>query len=250
MIKLLKTLTMRIIYSMILFLFSCALFSQNKTIVPQSGTIVFSSKEIITDQALYTASLKAFKKKMLAGLEEEIILERLTFGMKTDAIQLKEAVNMVEENISSVLEIKNNFDYRHEFNGSIIKSYQTFGGEVLEENVINTKTGMKNNTEYYSYNEIFDLHEFRNEIKKVNGFDCYKVTYSYKEESSSGFNDFFNGYINFREMWVTEKIKCAFHPVVNDRLILEKYYPLEISNRSDAVKGCETKYSLVSIEIN
>lgn len=240
---------MKLLYIITAIIIPTVIFSQNKTIVPKSGTIVFYSKEIITDKVLHASSLKAFHKKMLASLEEEIVLERLTSGMKTDSLQLKEAVKMVEENISIVLAMKNNLDYHHEFNGSIINSYQSFNGEVLEENSIDTKTGLKDSLDYYSFNEIFDVNEFRNEIKKVNGFDCFKVTYSYKEESSSVFSDFFTGYTNYREMWVTEKIKCAFHPVVNDRLILEKYYPLEINEYFNVLKGYVKKYELIKLEI-
>ncbi len=225
------------------------LFSQNKTIVPKIGTIVFNSREIIIDEVLYQNSMKEFKKKMLAEIKEVAELESSSTDMKTDSIQIKEALQMIDENLSIIFEMKNNLQYRHEFQGNIINSIQNFNGEILEENTIDTKTAMKDNIEYYSLNKVIDLREFKNERKKINGYDCFKITYSYKEESSSGLNDFLSGYINHRELWVTEKIKCAFHPVINDRLILEKYYPLEITEHSDAIKGCETKYSLVNIII-
>ncbi|WP_296151641.1 hypothetical protein [uncultured Flavobacterium sp.] len=240
---------MKLLYIITAIILPTVLFSQNRTIVPLLGTIVFNSKEIITNEKLYAISLKEFKKGMMEGIEEEVILERLTSGIKTDSVQLKEAMEMAEENLSILFEIKNNMQYRHELKDNIINSIQSFNGEVLENNIIDTKTGMKDNIEYYSLNKVVDLREFKNERKKINGYDCFKITYSYREESISGLNDFLSGYINHRELWVTEKIKCAFHPVINDRLILEKYYPLEITEHSDAIKGCETKYSLVNINI-
>ena len=239
---------MKLVHGILTLVFPVLLFSQNKIIIPKGGMIVFQSKEIITDKGLYVNSMKEFKKEMLSGIEEEVVLERLTSGIKTDSVQLKEIVGLMEENLSSFFEIKNNVQYRHEFKGNIINNSHSFEGEVYEENTIDIRAGM--NMEYYSYNEIFDLREFKNETKKINGYDCFKVTYSYKEESGLDFNDFLSGYINHRELWVTEKIKCVYHPVINDRQILEKYYPLDISERSDAIKGCEIKYSLVSIEIN
>jgi len=240
---------MKLLYIITAILIPTILFSQNKTIVPKSGTIVFTSREIIIDEALHQNSMKEFKKKMLAEIKEVAELERSSTGMKTDSTQIKEALQMIDENLSSIFEMKNNLQYRHEFQGNTIHSIQSFNGEILEEKTIDTKMAMKDNTEYYSFNKVVDLREFKNERKKINGYDCFKITYSYKEESSSGLNDFLSGYLNHRELWVTEKIKYAFHPVINDRLILEKYYPLEITEHSDAIKGSETKYELIKLEI-
>ena len=50
----------------ILVLFICnSLYSQNKTIVPKDGTIVFVKKEIITDTLLYINTFEKVFDKML-----------------------------------------------------------------------------------------------------------------------------------------------------------------------------------------
>ena len=162
---------MKLLYIITAIILPTVLFSQNRTIVPLLGTIVFNSKEIITNEKLYAISLKEFKKGMMEGIEEEVILERLTSGIKTDSVQLKEAMEMAEENLSILFEIKNNMQYRHELKDNIINSIQSFNGEVLENNIIDTKTGMKDNIEYYSLNKVVDLREFKNERKKINGYD-------------------------------------------------------------------------------
>jgi hypothetical protein len=38
-------------------------------------------------------------------------------------------------------------------------------------------------------------------------------------------------------MWVSNKIKSEFQPVVNDKIILDKYYPLEIIETTDMFNG-------------
>ena len=60
---------MKRIYFIIVFLTPVFLFSQNKTIVPQKGTIVFSSKATITDFNLYMSSLEEFMGSFNKAME-------------------------------------------------------------------------------------------------------------------------------------------------------------------------------------
>jgi hypothetical protein len=55
---------------------------------------------------------------------------------------------------------------------------------------------------------------------------------------------------NIRELWVTQEIKCNYHPVINEEEILNKYYPLEIIEYSDEIKGQKTTYKIESLDIN
>ena len=55
--------------------------------------------------------------------------------------------------------------------------------------------------------------------------------------------------MNNRELWVTEEIKCNYHPVINDIEILEKYYPLEIIEYSNDIKGVLTSYKIETLEL-
>ena len=45
-------------------------FSQNNTIVPKSGTVVFESKNIVTDEKLYNESLSDFEVYIKKALKE------------------------------------------------------------------------------------------------------------------------------------------------------------------------------------
>lgn len=245
---------MKKIYSIILLLIPIFLFSQNKIIVPQKGTVVFSSKTIITNHSLYMSSIEDLMK----DVEKAVNLEQITDGKQNDSILLETALTIIEDNFGNYFdaldETNDNLQFHHQFKGIKILSYKTLNNTVLGDSVtINSKTGLTNrnpNNLYYSDNEIVNVKEFRNKTKKINGFECFKVVYSFIEDSGSDLSIFMPSYLNHREIWVTEKLKCSFHPVINDRIILEKYYPLEILQYSEAIKGCEIKYSLVSFQIN
>ncbi len=55
---------MKAISYLIILFFSINLYSQNKTIVPKKGTVVFNCKEIITYEKLYEVSEKEFKTNL------------------------------------------------------------------------------------------------------------------------------------------------------------------------------------------
>ncbi|VXC11271.1 conserved hypothetical protein [Flavobacterium sp. 9AF] len=50
-------------------------------------------------------------------------------------------------------------------------------------------------------------------------------------------------------MWVTTQIKCNYHPVINEKDILIKYYPLEIVESFEGLEGQITTYTLDKISI-
>lgn len=91
---------------------------------------------------------------------------------------------------------------------------------------------------------------FKDSIKKIYGYDCFKVLIREKE------NRTFNG-INFQylfpdsylytEMYVTDKIKSIYNPIVSDKRILRKYYPLQVIRYSDLFKGYRQVLRVVEI---
>lgn len=103
----------------------------------------------------------------------------------------------------------------------------------------------------YSQNEIIEINEFRDEIKTINGFKCFKIIMSFRPNSNGGdeFESFMQQYLHKRELWVTDKIKCNYHPVINDEEILSKYYPLEIVESNEIIEGFVTSYKLNTLSI-
>ncbi|WP_144283245.1 hypothetical protein [Chryseobacterium echinoideorum] len=110
----------------------------------------------------------------------------------------------------------------------------------------------EDNLQSFSSHVILNIAENKEETKKINGYQCYKVVYEYKEDEKSNdedFMDFAGNVIYKREMWVTDEIQCLYHPVVFEKSILEKYYPLEIKETDNTIHGFETKYILQSINL-
>lgn len=233
--------------------------SQNKAMVPKSGTIVFAKEEIVLDKDLYIKSFSEFIPKMKEPMFKEICLERITAGIPIDTLQLK---SEIEEMISTMIftipfmmedKEKKEVKFNHEFRGDTIFKYNTINGGFYNEKKISQASGTVLN-EYGGYVEldsekIISLTEYRNESKFINGFRCFKIIYTYNESSANDYDLFSSFLINTRELWVTEEIKCNYHPVINKSKILEKYYPLEIIEYSDEIKGFVTNYKLVEFSL-
>lgn len=225
-------------------------FSQNETIVPRNGTIVFKSKNVVTDEKLYEESFNDFKAYIISAYAEETIKINLLTGST-----YPNDWESLEINFSAFYPLNNNtrtYKYYHKFRNNVIYQYETLNDEIRRRITIDIITGLTDdgfeNYRYYSYDEIIDIKEFPNDIKIINGYKCFKVIYFLKEDRNAIFDH--RGYINSRELWVTDKIKCAYHPVIHDRIILEKYYPLEINEYFNVLKGYVKKYELIKLEIN
>ena len=242
---------------LILFLFiSNIVVSQNKVIVPTTGTIAFIKEEKIYDKDLYIKSFKELKPKIKKAMMDEIYIERLTDGKKTDTILLKSEVEKRVENFEMMLplllnESKEEILFYHEFKIDTITQYYTIDGEEIGNRIIINTTTLEikdENDEYVEIeeDEIIKLTEFKNETKTVNGFNCFKVVCSYKTKNKN-FDFMLDS--NTRELWVTNEIETPYHPVVKKKELLEKYYPLEIIEYSDEIKGMKTIYTLKKITL-
>jgi hypothetical protein len=242
--------------SILLFMLcSFAAIAQNKTIVPTSGAIVFSCKSIIHDQGLYDKSKKEFSKALVNSLKEEIVIEQQLKGLVVDTVKINQHFKNNGHAITQLFEseVLNKSDYtiHHEFKDSIATKHETRNGSATSFLEINTKTRIFKNEfteDYYDYsdNTIIDITEFKKETKTIHNYKCFKVIYTYREADVSDFSTLMSNYKTTREMWVTDKIKTNLHPIVNDREIISKYYPLEITETSEMSKGKTTHYKIES----
>jgi hypothetical protein len=247
---------MKKIFIITFFIISKFIFSQNKAIVPTTGTIVFVKEENIFDKDLYIKSLKELMPKMKVKMKEEIFIERLTDGKKTDTLLLNLEVEKMAQNFEMMLpyiieEPSQKIKVYHEFNQDTIKMYYSIDDEINKRIFINriSHEVKDENDEYVEFdkNEIIKLTEYKNENKLINGFNCFKIVYSFKTLGNSF--DFMNLSSNNRELWVTEEIRCNYHPVINNTEILEKYYPLEIIEYSNDIKGTITTYKVETLKL-
>jgi hypothetical protein len=241
-------------------LFSTSVIAQNKTIVPKFGTVVFLSKTTINDKVLFEKSKKEFIKKFFDSLKENTVIEQQLNGKKVDTIQISSLINQKAIAITPFLEAElfkdeNGYRFIHEFQDSIITQFKINNNNIKEDLLtLNTKTRIFSNDltkDYYDYSDdnIIDIKEFRNEVKNINNFKCFKIIYTYSEPDVDEFSTLMSSYVNKREMWVTDKIKSDFHPIINDKQILESYYPLEITEYSDMMKGCIKEYKIEKIDL-
>lgn len=243
----------------VLFLLSNLIFSQNNAIVPTVGTIAFNKEEKVLDRDLYIKSLKKLFPKVNEALEKQIYLEQLLEGKKVDTTLLKSNIALFSESFEMLLpmfidEPKQNINFYNEFKGDTIICYNTTNGSIYNTKRINQTTGIVINEmgEYVELenDNIITITEFRKEQKLINSYNCFKVVYTYTQKGSdSDFDLFFTIQTYTREIWVTEAIKCNYHPIINNNEILSKYYPLEILGYSKEIEGFETIYKCSSISL-
>ncbi len=247
-------------YIILFLLTSCCVFSQNKTIVPKSGTIAFVKEEIVTDKNLYLKSFKELMPKVKKAMAKQLVYERLADGKKTDTIVLKNEINKMSQAYEMLIpmivnEPKEKIKFHHEFTGNTIIEYNSKDDNSnYNQKMINQLSGSitneNNEPVEINENEIIKLTEFKNETKIINGLKCFKVVYSFNHGNQESTFDFLSEIeTNIRELWVTQEIKCSYHPVINEKEILAKYYPLEILEHSDEIKGFKTTYTLESINL-
>jgi hypothetical protein len=197
-------------------------------------------------------------------MKKSIVMERQLEGEIVDTAKINQVIKgsagaMIGLMESELFKDKSGYTYHHEYKDEILTQYKSRNDNQEDLLTINTKTRMFSNdfTEaYYDFanNNIIDIKELRNEIKLIKNFKCFKVVYTYSEGDSEEeqlpyFAELMNGYKYTREMWVTDKIKSEFHPLVKDREILTKYYPVEITEYSDMTKGMVDKYELITLQL-
>ncbi|WP_310556024.1 hypothetical protein [Flavobacterium sp.] len=253
----------------LLLFFSLTSYCQYKTIVPKSGTIVFTSKSIIINQELYDKSLVALKENMMVELRKfNIATENIKI---TDTIQHNRVVKSIDESFDQNFNFlinyaDKNYNYHHTFDNNKITYHKTIDGILvgnyktinINEIISTLATEVSDNYQefevnafaYFDDNDIIEIKEYRNEKRKIKNFDCFKVVMSYKETSDGiDFENFSDNYVSYKELWVTEKIKCLYHPIIKYQEVLQRYYPLDIIEYSDILKGYINKYELVSLKL-
>lgn len=268
----------KIIYHFII-LFTAIVTAQNNTIVPKNGTIVFNKQEIITDTLAYRASNKKMLKEMFLSNNISVknkiqTKDTLQFNQAMD--ELLKSADLFEEMIFNE-PAENKAVVMIYYKDSINYHWTNDYGVIGSENIINIKAFpepqtkfraaiqklIENNDDvyserkeydyYYSNNKIIEIKENKKETKKVNGFDCFKVIYTFIEDGldeTDEFANFMKKYPQTREIWVTNKIKSPFHPIVREKEIIEKYYPLEIKQYSKEFKGIEENYTITTFSLS
>jgi hypothetical protein len=248
--------------------------SQNKTIVPKSGAIVFVSKDSIYDQRSYQNSLSELDDLLKKQLRANFIKESILNGSPDDTLKLNLLDGMLFTGMSDVMRKNSNnvFKSIHEYKGDkIVRTFERNGikrnslvidvkenhdpieskpNEVVDSNVAVEVTGDEFYKYYYSKNKIESIKEDRQKNKKIKGYICFKVIYTFSEPKDDDFLFLDSYYHKTRELWVTEMIKSSFHPIIDEKEIIENYYPLEILEYSNIFKGVVTVHKVEKMNLN
>lgn len=240
-----------------------------KTIVPTAGAIVFKKIAIINDAEKYKKSYGELSSKMIDfQIKKEI--SNTIINIDTSKVnQMKKAFKtiLLKEIENDITNKENgNLKYHQEFKDNTIINYITSFGEIINNySIISPKqkllkilandsiTLVSENQAYsYNQNEIIEIKEHQKENKIIDGYSCFKVVMLYREnlENDIDFENFMQqNYIQKRELWVTTQIKCQYHPIINEKEILLKYYPLEIIESTENIEGFIASYTIESLKI-
>ncbi len=234
----------------------------NKPFALTKGEIAFREVSKITDRMLLEETLKISKEKFKESLTKSLLKD---VSNKINDKEIEEIVEQTAGMMDMMMFSEDSIKVFHQnFRGSEILFFKTVKGnayagyEIID---IKTKTiaglsAMNSQTKFnerpfsYSNNSILRISENKKLRKQIKGFDCFRVIYEYKEKSNDEDYMIFAGNIIYkREMWVTDKIKSLFHPIIFEKSILEKYYPLDILETQSDIKGYEKKYVLEKFDL-
>lgn len=239
-------------------------FSQEKTKL-QVKKISFIQKHPITNLNDYK---EGFRLKLNEG-PMAVLLQGFVglfddFITEEDKIKYKKKEDSLINNVSVEQSYNDKITYYYEFvNDSIISRYQTHNSSTENyttgKSFINTKLKRAFSRYPYPFStepsyritpfttiKNLKIEEFRNDKMIIKGISSFKIKCSYDEIHVMAVDDedlpFLKNLpdvINHKEseIWVTEEIKSMYHPVFNVKEILERYYPLEISEKGSDMRG-------------
>lgn len=224
--------------------------------------IIFK-KSTISDKDILNQTIKDFNEKFIVALKNSITEEINEPNQDIDVEEMNQKIDSLKpffEMMSSDLFISENELLHYKFQDSLIVSYVTVNDKIRGDyRIINTNkntfhylakidstTTYYNNTPYKLRSEKgLTIKEFRNEKKIIHGIECFKIVVIAQDDlDDEEMPDFLRNLTTEYTMYVTDRIKCSFHPVVWYKMILDKYYPLELIESNEFSKGSVTKYEL------
>lgn len=248
---------------LLLIFFGLILEAQTKKIfTPTKGEVIFREVSKITDRKLFDKTFISYKKVFVQGNR---ISDSLKNGKNPDPKLVKQQQDLYKSLLSSkfIEMTKESSDILiHKYEDSIIYGYKKSidGNILLGKEIINL-----NNNKYYNFSpndstqllgemvysfapiKMLTVTEQKKNKKIIAGYDCFKVIYEF---IVTEIKDYFSeNTIYRREAWVTDKIKSIYNPVANEKEIIDKYYPLEVTETINGVKGYEVKYTLEKITL-
>lgn len=250
-----------------LFLFCSVKKEVSKDKPIEIKEIVFK-KSTISDKDILNQSIKDFNEKFIVELKNSTTQEIKEQNQDIEKQEIHQKIDSLKpflEMMSSELFISENELLHYKFQDSLIISYLTVNNKIRGDyRIINTNkntfhylakidstTTYYNNTPYkYRSEKGLTINEFRNEKKIIHGIECFKIVVIAQDDlDDEEMPDFLRNLTTEYTMYVTDRIKCSFHPVVWYKMVLDKYYPLEIIEYSNEIKGVITTYKIELINL-
>ncbi len=248
---------MRILICNLLLLNSIGCFSQN-SVSTSSGSITFITKEHIVDQELYDQEIKLMDHLMDSILRLEILKD--PFLSESERKQRLELFDSSFPSFSEAVDPQRNEAFKVQtkliYTDTVLRVEKIRADKWQEDHMlINLKDSTysmqswrtpdvlyKRGLEipYRNDSDILSLEEHRNDTKILNGFKCFKVILTVKNDQFQD-DEMLKGLLKmgntYYEMYVTTKISLPYHPQIKYKSILKKYFPLEVIQYSDLFKG-------------
>lgn len=225
-----------------------------------NGSLIFEISEKVSDELLLESRLKlmdSILEKNQSSVYKE--LKALNINPVFDP-----RLHMLKS-LSSHIVIKDSIIYT--FKGKINKSNNTYETYKhlkynLNENRYSTliphdtltSYGKKEDIIYKEESDIVEILEFKRDRKVISGFNCFKIKVKIQNKISDEdveLKPIFDLFpYTYYDMYVTKGIKIPIHPHMQYRSILNKYYPLEITEYSDVTKGFEKNIKIRQMSLS
>ncbi|WP_028889932.1 hypothetical protein [Tenacibaculum ovolyticum] len=245
-------LTKTIGFIFFIFCFACKAIDYKQRSEKTTNELVFVKQKRIIDKELFNKSKKAF----LNNLRESVLKERNQ--KNTDTLLLNNLLSFLGNQFYQDYNDSISTYMYYRVKDSLITSYAKYKGEIIGDydvinmrNSITYKLAKKDSVtkylkELYKYNSSINqlkIKEYKDSIKVINGYRCYKVEFNDTEklEVEGSFFKFNKSY----ELYVTDELKLKYHPFFRYKEILNKYYPIQIKENISLVNGAYTYYGLV-----
>jgi len=231
-------------FILVTFLLSCkAVELKNKRKNDFKGRIVFEITTKIENEKRFDKELNSFIKKRDSLYKLNHLNDIMGSIVSTLRLELDPREN--PSRFNSYHKVQH---LAYKYSDTLITyNYSTFKVEIntltndyRRYNLMTNKLIEVKKYSFYSPKAAYKEIVYKDSIKNINGFNCYKVFIS--EELSD------NNSKKYKEMYVTEDISSLYHPAQIRKELLKKYYPLEIKVYSDFLKDKVTYFKVKLIE--
>lgn len=236
--------------------------------IPKQGEIAFVKEISIYDKIAFETSINVLVDDFAILLKKQVIKEKEMNFEEVDENEIDMLIGLSKSSMRGFFKkmYTNEKVYNyHKYQDSLIISYRKVDNHIVG----NYRAINKNTGEFYTLSKLDStslnspkavaeyreelnprIEEYKDVTKTINGFNCFKVVFTVSEKIDDIFEeeeyDVYTTYV----LYVTDEIRAKFHPVFDYETVLEKYYPLEISETLGGIEGVETTYTLDEFTLN